>query len=922
MALRLKTFLIVLMGLYSLNFYGQGSIEGTVTDALTNESLIGVNIVYAPGKGVITDVNGFYQINLENGSYTLTISYVGYLTQKKDVVINNNKLNVNIELQTMTLGEVEVVGDLARSRETPVAFSTINPAQIQEQLASQDIPMILNSTPGVYATQQGGGDGDARINIRGFSQRNIAVMIDGLPVNDMENGWVYWSNWFGLDAVTQTIQVQRGLGASKLALPSIGGTMNIITAGISQKRKIKITQEVGDNGYLRSSVGYTSGQLKGGWGVTAAGSYKRGNGWVDQTFTEGWFYYLKVDKKMGKHILSFTAMGAPQEHGQRRYKKPIATYDSAYAAEQGVDKAPAEYFNSNLDPTKMVNKGLRYNSDWGRYTTMEGKEIVLNEKVNYYHKPLFTLRHFWTANDRFFLSNIVYLSMGNGGGTSLKRTVTKQYITDDGQIDLQSYYDINTNNYTDINYPDQSKSYQFIRSANNNHQWVGLLSTFNYKINDELTLSGGVDLRNYVGEHYEEVYNLLGGDYTLDLGNSNRNPNAQLFVGDMTNYHNDAYVNWGGVFTQLEYKAGNFSTFINLTAAYSGYKKLDYFEPREIKVNDTILKIGYSTPPIEYQGQIYDQNSPGLTWAQSGWEWFPGFTIKGGLNYNLSERSNVFGNIGYLSKAPVFGSVYDNYTVNVLSDVENELIKSVELGYSYNSRVFSFNTNAYYTVWDNQPGRKVPIRLADDANGYFNIKSLDATHIGIEYDFVYKILNNLKVDGLISIGDWRWTTSDSVSVYDDNNEYQYSTFYTVKGIHVGDAAQTQFGLGIRYEPIKSVYISGRGTFFDRYYSEFNPLYLNPVDSPDSFDENGDPIDSWKTPSYLLIDLHAGYRFYFKKFQFDLRASVLNAIDEIYISDAQNNDNYSSTTRNNDAMSAGVFMGMGRRFNLSLSITIP
>ena len=82
-------------------------------------------------------------------------------------------------------------------RKTPVAFSTIPLKKINEELASQDIPLVLNSTPGVYATQQGGGDGDARITIRGFNQRNVAVMIDGIPVNDMENGWVYWSNWFG-----------------------------------------------------------------------------------------------------------------------------------------------------------------------------------------------------------------------------------------------------------------------------------------------------------------------------------------------------------------------------------------------------------------------------------------------------------------------------------------------------------------------------------------------------------------------------------------------------------------------------------------------------------------------------------------------------------------------------------------------------
>lgn len=922
MALRIKAVLIALLSLYSLNFYAQGTVSGVVNDAVSGESLIGVNIVYEAGKGVVTDIDGNYSIKLDNGSYTLTISYVGYISQTKNIKINNNDITLDIDLKNVTLNEVEVVGDLARSRETPVAFSTINPVQIDEQLASQEIPMLLNSTPGVYATQQGGGDGDARINIRGFSQRNVAVMIDGLPVNDMENGWVYWSNWFGLDAVTQTIQVQRGLGASKLALPSVGGTMNIITAGISQKRKIKIKQEVGDNGYLRTSLGYTSGMLKGGWGITAAGSYKRGNGWVDQAFTEGWFYYLKIDKKFGKHLISVTAMGAPQEHGQRRYKKPIATYDSEYAAKQGVTASPGEYFSSTyIDTVSMVNKGLRYNSDWGRYTDLNGSEITLNDKKNYYHKPLFSLRHFWSASEKFYLSNIVYLSMGNGGGTSLKRSVkAPTYITDEGQINLQEYYDINISNVDPL-YPDETKSYQYLRSNKNNHNWVGLLSTFNYRINDAFVLSGGIDLRRYVGSHYEEVYNLLGGNYTLDSYNSNRDPFTQLRVGDKLNYHNDGIVQWGGLFTQLEYKEGNLSAFVNLTAAYTGYRKIDYFAPRELKVNDTVITISYGEEK-EYNGQTYNEDSPGLKWAESDWKLIPGYTFKGGLNYNLTARSNVFLNIGYLNKAPVFNNVYNRYSIDLLREIENEYIKAIELGYSYKSRIFALNSNAYYTVWENKPGQPVSYPINDDEMGYGNIQGMDALHMGIEVDFAFNILKNLELQGLASIGDWKWTSSDSVRLYDDNNQLVRTEFFNAKGVHVGDAAQTQFGLSLRYEIIKGLYVSGRATYFNRYYADFNPFDLNPDKFPESFDEDGNPVDAWKTPAYTLVDFHAGYTLYLKKTRFDIRASVLNAINEKYISDARDNDSYSTTTHSHDAMSAGVFFGLGRRFNVSLAITLP
>ena len=122
------------------------------------------------------------------------------------------------------IDEVVLVGvaDIAKDRKTPVAVSTIKEGAIVEKLGNQEFPEVLNSTPSVYATKAGGGFGDSKINIRGFQNENIAVMVNGMPVNDMENGKVYWSNWAGLSDVTSAMQVQRGLGASKLAIASVG----------------------------------------------------------------------------------------------------------------------------------------------------------------------------------------------------------------------------------------------------------------------------------------------------------------------------------------------------------------------------------------------------------------------------------------------------------------------------------------------------------------------------------------------------------------------------------------------------------------------------------------------------------------------------------------------------------------------------
>ena len=109
-------------------------------------------------------------------------------------------------------------------------------ADIDYKLGTQEFPEILKSTPGTYATKSGGGYGDSQIRLRGFSTENIAIMVNGVPMNDMEGGKVYWSNWAGLSDVTRSMQVQRGLGASKISAPSVGGSINIVTNTIDAQR--------------------------------------------------------------------------------------------------------------------------------------------------------------------------------------------------------------------------------------------------------------------------------------------------------------------------------------------------------------------------------------------------------------------------------------------------------------------------------------------------------------------------------------------------------------------------------------------------------------------------------------------------------------------------------------------------------------
>ncbi|MBL7943732.1 MAG: carboxypeptidase-like regulatory domain-containing protein, partial [Flavobacteriales bacterium] len=161
--MKLRTLAFCGLFLTVLSSFGQtGTLTGTVVDDFSNEPIAIAAVTWEAGKGVLTDDEGNFTAQLSYGTYTLKISYAGYKPLETTVVIDKSEIRKSFRLVSLEFREVVVTGDIAVGRETPVAFSNIPLKRFEEELASRDVATIVNTTPGAYATQQGGGDGDAR----------------------------------------------------------------------------------------------------------------------------------------------------------------------------------------------------------------------------------------------------------------------------------------------------------------------------------------------------------------------------------------------------------------------------------------------------------------------------------------------------------------------------------------------------------------------------------------------------------------------------------------------------------------------------------------------------------------------------------------------------------------------------------------
>lgn len=912
----MKKILSLLCLLPPLTLQAQDGYElsGTLRDGLSGEALMGVYIVVDGEPMAESDMDGNFVLTLVSGTHLLKFSLVGYKDDSLQVAVNKN-LNITHSLYLIQTETVVVTADIVTERKTPLAVSKIDGKELQEEIAGRDIVNATANTPSVYATQGGGGAGESRVNVRGFDQRNVAVLIDGMPVNDMTNGQVYWSNWIGLDAVTEMMQIQRGLSATKLALPAVGGTMNIITRGMNTKQGLRLRQEVGSFGYSSTNLLLSTGRLKGDWSLTLGGTYRRADGFADGTAHKAYFWFGRLDKDLGKHHLALIGMGTWQESQQRAFVGSVEQWSKTYATELYRRDGNGAQLSNNIQ-----SYGLDYNSNWGYLNTGSGQEIR-HQRINQYHKPQISLRDYWTISSRLFWSNVLYMSMGKGGSTQSNTGFGLDLST--GQYNFQGVWDENTNRTKDEN--GEIRVNRFLRRAHNDHMWYGLLSTLNYKLTEKAQLSGGVDVRDYTGRSYRTIYDVLGGNYYR--ANTNESDpgwtldDLKRYDGQKFGYDYNNLVRWGGLFGQVEYMGKKWTAHATLSGAMNGYKRRDYYR-RDLHLADTIIHSltaneinRYNNVGYTYQGRTYHIDDPEVKVAETDWNWFSTFVIKGGASYKVNEHQQVYANAGFFSKAPRFDNVYyfDN---RKFRDIKNEQVRAIEGGYNFYYASWTLSVNAYYTTWLNKPVESANSVEINGETFRYNINGLAARHTGLELEGKYNLSKSIQLDANISLGDWIWTSGDTVRITDDNGNEVAKEWFSAKGVHVGDAPQTQLGGALRYTfqrgVLKGVYIKPRLFIYDRHWANFDPLSLGSLGAEGNADR-----ESWRAPGYMLLHCFAGYRFRMREHSLNLQAGCTNLLNTVYVADARNNNNGADF----DAKSAGIFLGLGRQFSLSLTLEI-
>ena len=860
------TFLLVVILMATVGeTFAQGVVTGTVFDTESNAPLPGANIIeMRTSNGTTTDFDGKFSLKVNNPTGTINISYVGFGSKN----ITYDVTNGDQDLGTISLGldnsleEIILVGtgvvDLAEDRKTPIAVATIKGDDIQLKAAGNvEFTETIKNSPSVYVSNQAGGFGDSQIFLRGFDNTNTAVLLNGQPINSPEDGRIFWSNWAGMSDVANAVQVQRGLGSSKLAISSVGGTINIISKTTDQKQGGFVRLLGGNDSYAKGTISYNTGLNDSGWAFSVlVDHWQAHRKYAEGTAGGGQNYLFSVGYKPNEqNTFNFLVTGAPQWHEQN--------------------------FSQDLEVFEEFGEKQNRNSGF-----LNGERYT--ERRNYYHKPVANLNWDFDINDQLDLSTVVYASWGRGGGTGgLGRGRVRVDNNNNENIDFDQIVENNITSADSNGFGGFGNSY-IRRSSVNNHNWYGLLSNLTIELEENWSFNVGFDGRIYHGDHFRQVNDLLGLNGFLDNFRTDRpsdyvftkefkaDPWSALFdfadEADRTQFDYSEDINYLGGFGQAEYATDKFAVFFQGAVSTQSYQREGRFvgTGNGLGKSEKLNKVGYN--------------------------------VKGGASYNVTEQHAVFANAGFFSRQPfldnVFGDIRNSNDL-VVPEVDNEEITGFEAGYRFRGTNFALSIDVYQTEWAN---RFLNTFGPEQTNGDFTTYRLTGVgqiHKGFEFDFEYRPEGGKwRLKGYGSIGNWEF---DGTSPYTLTND-QTSTIIDsgnvdLTGTKVGNAPQTSFGASGYFDILDNLSV-------DVDYNIYTDLYgfVDPADVAQAA-FNNEIYQADRLPSYDLVDIGATYKFTIGDNRITLRGNVKNLFNSAYI---------------NQLDSFGYYLGVGRTWNASLS----
>lgn len=313
----------------TLSFAQNVSVKGRVIDNQTKQPIPGATVSIQTAE-VKTDAKGFFELTVIPGDYAITIASEELAIYSANIKVPDNGLDLNDITMTAKSSAAEGSG---------VAEITLSDSDFDNDKSGQSISGLLHSANDAFVSAASFSLSAANFRVRGYDGADIMMYMNGLPLNDPENGRASYSEWGGLNNVTKNKDSQHGLNPSSYSLGTIGGETNINTCAGQIRKQNNLSYAMANKSYNhRLMYTYATGMQENGWAFVLSGSKRWAeNGYAEGTWYDAYSYFLAAEKKLSdKHSLALTFLGSP-------YKRAM----QAGAVQEVYDLTGTHYYNPN-----------------------------------------------------------------------------------------------------------------------------------------------------------------------------------------------------------------------------------------------------------------------------------------------------------------------------------------------------------------------------------------------------------------------------------------------------------------------------------------------------------------------------------------------------------------------------------------------
>ncbi len=788
------------------------TVKGKVVDA-SGQPLAGA-IVTVKGSSAraATDVEGLYTISVNPGD-VLVFTYLGH--EPKEVKSTGMPLNVSLNPATNLAGNF-----LNEAADMVYDENLLEDADDN----TQSITALTGSNDDIFYNTASYNFGPMYFRYRGYDSQYQSVYINGVQMNDMIRGRFTFNSLLGMTSrAFRNKTTGVGLAANNYGFGDVGGSVNYNTTTDLYSTGFNGSLAYTNSNYMmRGMMTYSSGLRKNGWAVTLSAIARYApEGEIEGTFYNSGGLFLSLEKVLNPHnSLVLTAWGGPTQRATASgtYKEVYDLADNnLYNPNWGwyQGKKRAARITETYDPTAMLN--------WLYKKGNTQVNTAVAAVYNYYNRSAL---QYYKANDpnpTYYRYLPSYYLDADGNPTEQSEYYTWLWQNDQrfSQINWDNLYQVNAlNNYANKGLdPDKQSGASYILENRTNATLnLKLNSYFNTRVNNWLSMQGGVAASYANSANYKTVRDLLGAEFWVDIDPfSDRD--ITLAPENLANN-----LNYPDPFTHRVYKGDRFGYDYNLYAINA-----NAWLQNTITLPRWDVNYAFSVSHTQYQrdGHMRNGRAPKDSYGKGNWVMFDNLGLKAGATYKANGHNFFTVNAEYATRAPMAEVIYVMPRVKntIVPGVQSEGIYSADFKYTWNYRKFRGSISAFATLTDNGLEQNGFFDERVNTYTYYSMSQVRKVYKGVELGMAYKLTPSLTATYAGMFGRFQYknnplgTHSYENGLHPDKTETVY-----LKNYYIGSTPQYCSNLGLDWAAPNNWYFGVNGTLQGDAYVNLSPAY--------------------------------------------------------------------------------------------------